>query len=97
MNMLKIDEKLVKQYKPDGVVNHYYMSPCKTTRIVQFNDNTSMMISTKDTEGFSLLQKVLIMNDYCMDILQRYEDKEGRIIRIYQTVPIKESVLALSF
>lgn len=90
MEMLNIDKKLVKQYKPDGIVIDYYKSPCKTTRIIRFDDNTSMMISTKDTEGFSILQKQLLMNDYCMDILQRHEDKEGRVIRIYRTVPLKE-------
>lgn len=92
-NMLKIDERVCKQYKPNAKVIMYFKSPCKTNRVIKFDDNTWMHIETSmsNGEGFLMAQKNAIKHDSFYNVLEKYTDKQGRIIYLYEIIDIKDS------
>lgn len=95
MNMLKIDEKLVKQYKPDGIVNYYYKSPSNMSRIVGFTDGTWMHIETDEGKGgfFMAMMKFTVMGNAYLDVFEKHMDKQGRVIRLYTVESIDQKAI----
>lgn len=94
-NMLKIDERVCKQYKPNAKVITYVKSPCKTNRIIKFDDNTWMHIETSlsNGEGFKMLQKNAIKHDMFLNVIDKHIDKNGRLIYLYEIVDINNSII----
>ena len=96
MNMLKVDEKICTQYKPNVKVISYFKSPLKSNRIIKFEDNTWMHIETAlaRNEGFAMMQRNAIQENLFLNVFEKHVDeKYNRIIRLYTIKPIQESVM----
>ena len=95
MNMLKIDEKLVKQYKPDGVVNYYYKTSSNMSRTIGFTDGTWMSVETDEGKhGFFMVKmKYAVMGNAYLDVYEKHMDKQGRVVRLYTINPIDQTAI----
>lgn len=93
-NLLKVDKDICKRYKPNANVVSYFKSPLKSNRVIKFDDNTWMHIETElaRNEGFSMLQKNAIKDDLFANVLNKYIDN-NRIIRLYELIPIEQSIM----
>lgn len=93
--MLKIDERVCRQYKPNAKVIMYFKSPCKTNRVIKFDDNTWMHIETSmsNGEGFLMAQKNAIKHDMFLNVIGKHIDKNGRLIYLYEIVDINNSII----
>lgn len=94
-SLLKVDKDICKKYKPNAKVVTYIKSPCKTNRMIKFDDNTWMYIETSLSggNGFLMHQKSFIEQDLFLNVLNKYVDKQGRIIYLFNCIDIKDSVL----
>ena len=91
MDILKVDKKLIKQFKPDGIVKFYYKTPCKMCRLIGFTDGTWMHIETND--GFFDAMKSTNIKNIYLNVYEKHTDKQGRTIRLYTIETFRENIL----
>lgn len=88
MKILKVDQKIFKQIKPNNKVILYFTSPSKMCRLAQFDDNTRVIIETKESNSsfLNILTEQVNNLNGKLNIIDSFIDKENRKITQYQVV-----------
>lgn len=83
--MLKVDVKICETYMPNEKVTYYTLSDFKTVRHVVFENNTMMMIETKDINGEIWKQTLEVFenSNYKINLINKIVDKDNRTIYIF--------------
>ena len=86
MKILKLDQKIFKQIKPNNTVVSYFTSPSKMGRLAEFDDNTKVLIETKgsDWEFINIVQEQVKKLGGEIIIINTLVDKEQRKITEYK-------------
>ena len=88
MRILKVDQKIFKQIKPNNTVITYFTSPSKMGRLAEFDDKTKVLIETKgsDWEFLNIIKEQV--NEYGgkVNIIDSFIDKDNRKITQYQVI-----------
>lgn len=82
MEILKVDQKIFKQIKPNNTVISYFTSPCKMGRLAEFDDNTNVIIETKGSDWafLNVVQEELKRLGRELIIINKFVDIEQRRI-----------------
>lgn len=88
MKILKVDQKIFKQIKPNNTVVSYFTSPSKMGRLAEFDDNTKVLIETKgsDWEFLNIVKEQVTENGGKLNVIDSFTDKENRKITQYQVI-----------
>lgn len=86
MKILKLDQKIFQQLKPNNNVISYIVSPSKIGRLAEFDDKTKILIETKGSDGeFINVIKEQVQNlGGILTIINSFIDKEDRKITEYK-------------
>lgn len=88
MKILKADQKIFKQIKPNNTVISYFTSPSKMCRLAEFDDKTKVIIETKESnsEFLNIVKEQVNKLDGKLIIIDSFIDKENIKITQYQVV-----------
>ena len=86
MKILKQDQKIFQQLKPNNNVISYIASPSKMGRMAKFDDNTKILVETKGSnwEFINVVQKQVKELGGELIIINTFVDKEQRKITEYK-------------
>jgi len=92
--MLKVDVKICETYMPNEKVTYYTLSDFKTVRHVIFENNTMMIIETKDMNGEVWKQTLELFenSNYKINLINKIVDKDNRTIYIFDFSENKVSI-----